>query len=109
MTKTTIVRRTAERIREIRKSKKISQEQLAEKAGLHPTLIGKMERAEINPTIVSLEKIAKAFNISLSELFSFASEKKTVDADVLVIDEAVEILEHALEKAKKIRSLKQNR
>jgi len=49
----TILDKVGKRIRELRKIKKMSQEQLAEKADLHPSLIDKMERAEINPTIVS--------------------------------------------------------
>ena len=54
-----------------RKELKLSQEQLAEEAGLHRTYIGMIERAENNVTLVKIEKIAKALKISISELFLF--------------------------------------
>ncbi len=103
MKKVTILDKVGKRIRELRKIKKMSQEQLAEKADLHPSLIGKMERAEINPTIVSLGKISKAFNISLSEFLLFPGDKKISDVDVQTLNTAVEILEQALDQARKIR------
>lgn len=54
-----------------RKELKLSQEQLAEEAGLHRTYIGMIERAEKNVTLVNIEKIAKALKISIPELFLF--------------------------------------
>ena len=54
-----------------RKELKLSQEQLAEEAGLHRTYIGMIERAEKNLTLVNIEKIAKALKISIPELFLF--------------------------------------
>ena len=54
-----------------RKELKLSQEQLAEEAGLHRTYIGMIERAEKNVTLVNIEKIAKALKISIAELFLF--------------------------------------
>ena len=54
-----------------RKELKLSQEQLAEEAGLHRTYIGMIERAENNVTLGNIEKIAKALKISISELFLF--------------------------------------
>lgn len=38
-------------------------------AGCHPTYIGQLERGEKNATIESIEKVALALNISLSQLF----------------------------------------
>jgi len=103
MKKMTILDKVAKRIKELRKMKHLSQELLAEKADLHPSLIGKMERSEINPTIASLEKISKAFNISLSEFFAFPGEKEISDVDVQILDKAVDILEQALDQAKRIK------
>lgn len=57
------------RIREERKKQKLSQEQLAIKAGVHRTYIGMVERAEKNITLLNIEKIAKALNIKIIELF----------------------------------------
>lgn len=57
------------RIRAYRVSAKLTQEQLAERAGLHPTYIGQLERGEKNATLDSINKLAVALNVSLSELF----------------------------------------
>ena len=58
-----------QRIRNYRTQKGLSQEKLAELAGCHPTYIGQLERGEKNATLESVEKIASAMDISLSELF----------------------------------------
>ena len=58
-----------QRIRNYRTQKGLSQEKLAELAGCHPTYIGQLERGEKNATLESVEKLASAMDISLSELF----------------------------------------
>ena len=57
------------RVQELRKTKGISQEELASLAGVHRTYIGMIERAEKNITLCNIEKIANALNISISDLF----------------------------------------
>ncbi|MBU3916235.1 helix-turn-helix domain-containing protein [bacterium] len=47
----------------------LSQEKLAEKARMHRTYIGMIERGEKNITIANIEKISKALNISIANLF----------------------------------------
>jgi transcriptional regulator with XRE-family HTH domain len=100
MKKITILHKFAQRIRELRKLKKMSQEQLAEKANLHPTFVGNLERAEKNPTLTSLVKIAKALDISLSELLAFPDDKKIVDAKAQDIEKLIEFVKDALDLAK---------
>lgn len=46
----------------------ISQEKLAEKANLSKNSVGAIERGESSPTIETLDRLAKAFNIQLHEL-----------------------------------------
>lgn len=57
-----------EKIREVRKGKKLSQEQLAELANLHPTYISDIENGKVNASLFSYYQIAKALTIPLSEL-----------------------------------------
>jgi transcriptional regulator with XRE-family HTH domain len=57
-----------EKVREIRKEKRLSQEELSFKADLHRTYIGMIERAEKNITLVNIEKIAVALDVSVSDL-----------------------------------------
>lgn len=57
------------RIRRLRKRSNMSQEVLAEKAGIHRTYMGKIERGESNPPIQTINKIAKALKIPMSDLF----------------------------------------
>lgn len=56
-------------VREFRKKEGLSQEQLAFKAELHRTYIGMIERAEKNITLLSIEKIAKALDLKIIDLF----------------------------------------
>jgi len=58
------------RVRQLRKAKNISQEELAEKAGLHRTYIGMIERAEKNITLLNIEKLALALNVAVKDLFN---------------------------------------
>ncbi len=58
-----------ERVRELRKIKGLSQEQLAFKAKLHRTYIGMIERSEKNITLINIEKIANALDVNIKALF----------------------------------------
>lgn len=58
-----------QKVKKIRNEQKISQEELAFRAGLHRTYIGMIERAEKNITLVNIEKISKALNINIKDLF----------------------------------------
>ena len=100
MKKTHLLKKLAKRIRHLRKVRKMSQEKLAEKADLHPTYIGTIERAEKNPTITSLDKIANAFNISLIELVSFSDEKPGVGSNIVTLKKALKLLDLAKELGK---------
>jgi transcriptional regulator with XRE-family HTH domain len=56
-------------IRKRRQKIGVSQEEFADMCSLDRTYIGGIERGERNVGLVNVEKIAKAFRISLSELF----------------------------------------
>ena len=57
-----------EELQKARKTAGLTQEQLAEKAGLHVTYISLLERNRRSPTLDSLFRICKALGISASSL-----------------------------------------
>lgn len=61
MQKTPILEVFGQNVRRLRVERGLFQEQLADKAGLHRTYIGMIERAEKNITHCNIEKIAIAF------------------------------------------------
>ena len=58
----------AENVRCRRRSLGISQERLADIAGVHRTYVGSVERGECNISIDNMERLAKALDISLPNL-----------------------------------------
>lgn len=72
MSKKDILISFGEKVRELRKEKGLSQEELSYEAELHRTYIGMIERAEKNITLINIEKIAKALNVEVKELFNDA-------------------------------------
>ncbi len=60
-------------IRERRQLRSLSQEALAHQAGVHPNVVGRLERGKYNPTVLTLQAITTKLNISLDELFAAAS------------------------------------
>lgn len=56
------------KVRAERLKQNLSQEAFADKAGVHRTYIGMIERAEKNVTLLTIEKIAATLGISISEL-----------------------------------------
>ena len=59
------------RIKEIRRSKGLSQEQLAEKADINSKYLSRMERGTENPTLDMFIKLSNALEIEMREMFDF--------------------------------------
>ena len=59
------------RIRELRNKLGVSQEELANMADLDRTYITSVECGKRNISIVNIEKLTTALNVTLSEFFSF--------------------------------------
>ena len=66
-----ITKQVGNRIKQLRNEKGISQETLANRAGLDRTYITSVERGKRNITIVSMVKITNALEISLQDFFNF--------------------------------------
>ena len=68
-----------EKIRAVRKSKKLSQERLAELAGLHPTYISDIENGKVSASLQSYLMVAKGLEMPLGELIDLPEGKAGVD------------------------------
>jgi len=58
------------RVRELRDRLGLSQEELAERAGLHRNYIGGIERGERNVAILNVARLASGLGVSIAELFA---------------------------------------
>lgn len=74
----------SKRVRECRKDRKLSQEQLSEKAGLGIKAIQNIETQKYDFKIKTLEKVLGALNISVEEFFNFRFSENSVSLDLLV-------------------------
>ena len=79
------------RIREIRKSNKLTQEQLAEKIGIEIPSLSNIENGKNYPNSETIEKIAKGLNVQIFELFIFEHLKEPDSKKML--KELISILE----------------
>lgn len=64
-------------LKDVRKSKGITQESLAEMVGIHPRQVSKIETGEHFPNSTTLENICIALSISPKELFNFELKEFT--------------------------------
>ncbi len=76
-----------QRLSALRKDKKISQQELAEKAGIHPNVLGRYERGEATPSVEMASKLANALGVSLDYLVG----NTDVELDRALIDKVVSI------------------
>lgn len=66
-----IKRQFGKQLRKLRLEKRLTQEGLADKAGMHFTYVGQIERGRRNPSLVNLHKLAKALKVSAGQLLPF--------------------------------------
>lgn len=57
-------------MKRVRLEKKLTQEKVAEAAGLHPNYISSVERGERNISIGNIERIATALGVSMADLLT---------------------------------------
>ena len=64
------------RVRELRGRLGISQEELADRCGLHRTYVGGIERGERNPSLINIGRIAQALGVEVAELFTSHKQRR---------------------------------
>ncbi len=63
-----ILKKFGDKVRHYRNLLGLSQEKFAEKANVHRTYIGTVERGETNITLVNVYKLAEALEVSVTKL-----------------------------------------
>ena len=64
-----------EQLKKARKDRDLTQEQLAERAGLSTRHIAKIEKGEVNPSFEVLSTLVKTLGVSFDAIFDPASEQ----------------------------------
>jgi len=64
------------RIRDLRRAKKLTQEQLAEAVGCSVEFISLVERGVNAPSVAGLEKFSEVLRVEVKELFTFEGKKR---------------------------------
>ena len=69
-------RKLGQRIAALRRSRRLTQENLAESVGCSVEFISLVERGVNGPTVAGLEKFAKVLEVEVHELFIFKEEER---------------------------------
>ena len=65
------IKHISKKIRDARVELRLTQKELADKSGLSMNYISRIERADVSPTLETLEKLIKALKIKSSDILSF--------------------------------------
>ena len=63
-------------VRDLREARRLSQEELAHRSGLHRTYLGGIERGEPNPSYANILRVAEALGVNASELLARAERTR---------------------------------
>lgn len=75
-----------QRVREIRKSQNLTQEELAELIWMDPQHLCKMENGNHFPTLKNIIKLADVLNIDVKDLFSYDNSEENIILDKIKIE-----------------------
>lgn len=78
-----VLQQLGNRIRLLRVQRGLTQEKLAERAGLTPKFLGEVERVETNPSATSLVRIAEGLAVDIGDLFNATTDAIPVSAEAL--------------------------
>lgn len=92
-----ILGRVGARLKQLRLARNLTQEQLAEAAGLSYKFVGEIERGIGNPTLTTLDSLASALQIALTELVvDEARADRLSNRDAILVREALDSIEAVL-------------
>ena len=90
--------RVGARLKQLRQARRLTQEQLAERAGLSYKFIGELERGRGNPTLTTLGALAEALGVGLIDLLPVETERPRLSArQATQVREALASLETLVE------------
>jgi transcriptional regulator with XRE-family HTH domain len=72
------VARLASRLKELRRERDLTLDELAERSDVSRSALSKIERGEINPTLMVITKIAEALDISVAQLIGVETTRAAV-------------------------------
>jgi transcriptional regulator with XRE-family HTH domain len=73
-----------ESVRQLRVLQGLSQEELAERAGLHWTQVQRIEQAKLNPTLETLESLARGLGVPAAKLLDGTTDEKSSTLEALL-------------------------
>jgi len=100
MKKEKVYKDLGKKIREIRKKKKFTQEELAWKTGVSPNFIGLIERGQKSPSLETLIKIGEVLEVPVSTFFE--NLKYPIKEEDILTKKVSSIVKEGSEKEKKI-------
>ena len=90
--------RVGARVKQLRQARRLTQEQLAERAGLSYKFIGEVERGRGNPTLTTLAALSDALGVVLVDLLGIDPDRPRLSPrQVTQVREALESLETLVE------------
>lgn len=94
-----------ERVRYLRKNRGLTQEQLGEIVGLPQSYIGGIERGEKNISLETLERVIKALNINLDDVFEPIENKNKFEKEKLIDLISLKLIQRDLDEIEIIKKL----
>ena len=99
-----LLRRVGARLKQLRQERRLTQEQLAEKAGLSYKFVGEIERGTGNPSVTTLASLATALDVDAGEFFTPSYVLAGVSAqEITTVREALDSIEAFLNRASPTR------
>jgi transcriptional regulator with XRE-family HTH domain len=88
-------------IKRIRTAKNLSQKEVVTAAKLDTAQYSRIENGKTDPSVGTLERIAKALGVSLAELFASTDELKEINSHDKTLMEKVSLIEALTEEERK--------